>query len=79
MLSGILRSRKAIQVNIEIMRAFVQLRQVLSTHKRLASKFKELERKVEHHDVEIQSIFQAIEEMINPPFSPQKKIGFLVD
>lgn len=50
MLSRVLRSKRAIQVNIVIMRAFVRLRYILSTHKELASKLSEIEKKVEKHD-----------------------------
>jgi len=66
MLSSVLRSKRAIQVNIAIMRAFVKLRQILSTHKELAHKLNELERKIEKHDVEIQSIFKAIRQLMAP-------------
>ena len=77
MLSSVLRSRRAIQVNIVIMRAFVKLREILSTHKELAHKLNELERKVESHDKEIQSIFSAIKQLMAPPPDPPKRrIGF---
>ncbi len=67
MLSGILHSKRAVQVNIAIMRAFVKLRQILSTHKELAHKLSELERKIEKHDTEIRSIFEAIRQLMAPP------------
>jgi hypothetical protein len=77
MLSSVLRSKKAAQVNIVIMRAFVKLRQIISTHKELAHRLKELENKVERHDSEIQTIFEAIRQlMAPPPEKPQRKIGF---
>ena len=76
MLSSVLRSRRAVQVNIAIMRAFVKLRQILSTHKELAHKLKELEQKIEQHDKNIQSIFAAIRQLMSPPAEPKKKIGF---
>jgi len=77
MLSSVLNSERAIQVNIAIMRAFVKLRQVLSTHKELAHKLNELERKIEKHDVDIQSIFGAIRQlMAPPPEKPRRIIGF---
>ncbi len=60
MLSSVLNSDRAIQVNIAIMRTFVKLRQILSTHKELAYKLSELERKIDRLDVEIQAIFEAI-------------------
>ena len=78
MLSGILKSKRAILVNIAIMRAFVRLRHILATHKELARKLEELERKVEGHDVEIRSIFEAIRQLMAPgPAGTGKKIGFL--
>ncbi len=61
MLSSVLKSKRAVRVNIAIMRAFVKLREMLSTHKELAFQFKELERRVGKHDAEIQAIFQAIQ------------------
>lgn len=63
MLSSVLRGQRAVQVNIAIMRAFVKLRQILSTHKELAHKLTELERKIEKHDVEIKAIFEAIRQL----------------
>ena len=79
MLSSILRSKRAIQVNIAVMRAFVKLRQILSTHKELAYKLSELERKIERHDAEIQAIFDAIRRLMEPPATSKRKIGFSKD
>ncbi len=77
MLSTVLRSKRAIQVNIAIMRAFVKLRQILSTHKELVHKLEELERKIEKHDVDIQSIFGAIRQLMAPPPEKARRIiGF---
>ncbi len=76
MFSGILHSKRAVQVNIAIMRAFVKLREILSTHKALAHKLSKLERKIEKHDVEIKTIFQAIRQLMTPPEKPKRKIGF---
>ena len=78
MLSSVLNSERAIQVNIAIMRAFVKLRKILSTHKDLVHKLNELERKVEKHDVEIHSIFEAIRRLMIEPEKPRSKIGFHV-
>lgn len=75
MLSGILQSRRAIQVNIAIMRAFVKLREILLTHKDLAAKGEELERKYAGHDEKIQVIFEAIKQLLEPP-QPKAKLGF---
>jgi hypothetical protein len=77
MLSSVLHSERAVQVNIAVMRAFVKLRQMISTHKELAHKLSELERKIERHDSEIQAIFAAIRQLMAPPSKPAKKIGFL--
>lgn len=78
MLSSILRSKRAIQVNIAIMRVFVRIREVVSTHKKLEVKLKELERRIESHDESIQTIFEAIRRLMTPPEKPKKKIGFEV-
>ncbi|OIO76110.1 MAG: hypothetical protein AUJ85_01340 [Elusimicrobia bacterium CG1_02_37_114] len=78
MLSGVLHSKRAIQVNIAVMRAFVKLRQILSTHKKLAYKLNELEKKIQKHDIEIKSIFEAIRQLMAPPQKPKHKIGFRV-
>ncbi len=77
MLSSVLRSKRAIQVNIVIMRTFVKIKAILSAHKKVAYKLSELERKIEKHDEEIQSIFEAIRQLIIPPEKPKPKIGFL--
>ncbi|ODS30010.1 MAG: ORF6N domain protein [Candidatus Scalindua rubra] len=79
MLSGVLNSKRAVQVNIQIMRAFVKLREILSTNKELAHKLSQLERKIEKHDVEIQAIFKAIRQLMTPPEKPKGKIGFSID
>jgi len=57
MLSSVLNSKKAIKVNIQFMRAFVKLREILSTHKELAQKLKELELRIDSNDQQIQAIF----------------------
>lgn len=77
MLSSVLKSDRAIQVNIAIMRAFVKLREVMSRTVELALKLDQLERKMEKHDGEIAAIFEAIRELMNPPPSePKREIGF---
>lgn len=77
MLSSVLNSERAIQVNIAIMRAFVRLKAALATHKELAHKLNELERKIERHDEDIGSIFEAIRRlMMPPPEKPARRIGF---
>ncbi|MFA5145937.1 MAG: ORF6N domain-containing protein [Candidatus Omnitrophota bacterium] len=77
MLSSVLRSKRAIQVNIAIMRVFVKLKEMLLAHKELARKLAELENKIEKHDAEIQAIFEAIRQLMAPPPAPPKRrIGF---
>ena len=76
MLSTVLRSKRSVQMNIEIMRTFVRLRQILSTNKALAEKFAELERKVESHDEHIRSLFEAIRQLMTPCKVPRRRIGF---
>ena len=79
MLSSVLRSARAVQVNIAIMRAFVQLRQVLSSHTELSRKLTELEQRIEGHDAAIRSLFDAIRQLMAPPLSePKPEIGFHV-
>ncbi len=74
MLSSVLRSRRAILVNIEIMRAFGRLRQILATHKDLARKLEELEKK---YDSQFRVVFDAIRQLMMPPPSKGRRIGFL--
>ena len=77
MLSSVLNSERAILVNIEIVRAFVRLRQILSTHKDLAQKLEALEKRVGGHDEKIQAVFDAIRDLMKTPEKPKKRIGFL--
>jgi hypothetical protein len=76
MLSSVLKSARAIQVNLAIMRAFVQLRRYAASHKILAQKLQMLERKYDLHDREIQEIFKAMKRLIDPPAKPKRAIGF---
>lgn len=76
MLSSVLHSERAIMVNIAIMRAFVKIKQVLSTHKEISRKLSELEQRVGKHDAQILIIFDAIKKMIAPPKTKEKQIGF---
>jgi hypothetical protein len=76
MLSSVLHSDRAVQVNIAIMRAFVQLRQVLSGHADLARKFADLERRIEGHDDSIRSLFDAIRQLMAPPKNRRREIGY---
>jgi phage regulator Rha-like protein len=77
MLSSVLNSDRAIQVNIAIMRAFVKLREIMSTHKDLANKIESLERKYSQHDQELQVVFKAIKKLMEPaPVPAKRRIGF---
>jgi len=78
MLSSVLNSKRAIQVNILIMRAFTKLKEILLTHKELALKLTELEKKYANHDDKIKLIFEAIKQLLEPPPAPAPKriIGF---
>ena len=82
MLSSVLRSSRAVHVNVASMRAFVQLRELLSSNKHLTAKLDELERKIEKHDEQIRTIFQAIRQLMKIPDSDDSyrktKIGFIV-
>jgi hypothetical protein len=75
MLSSVLRSKRAVQVNIEIMRAFVRLRRMLASNEELARKLAALERK---YDAQFKVVFDAIRELMIPPEPKKRKIGFLV-
>ncbi|MBI4982790.1 MAG: ORF6N domain-containing protein [Candidatus Omnitrophica bacterium] len=77
MLSSVLNSERAIQVNILIMRAFTKLREILLTHKELAAKIEMLENKYTEHDQTIKEIFRAIKQLLDPPAVKEKRIiGF---
>ena len=76
MLSTVLKSSKAIRVNIEIMRAFVRLRQLIGSHGELAQQIGELEKKVKSQDGEIKVIFATINTMLHPVTKRKPQIGF---
>lgn len=78
MLASVLNSPGAIEASIYVVRAFVKLREILSTHKELAQKLKELEYKIETHDEQITAIFEAINQLLAPPPATKRKIGFEV-
>jgi len=73
MLSSVLRSQRAIQVNIEIMRAFIRLRQMLASHVQLARKLDALEKK---YDAQFKQVFEAIRQLMAPPEPKRRPIGF---
>lgn len=76
MLSSVLRSPRAVQVNIAIMRVFVRLRETLALRKDLAHKLAQLERRIEGHDASIRTLFDAIRQLMTPPEKPRREIGF---
>jgi hypothetical protein len=76
MLSSVLKSERAINVNIEIMRSFVKLRQMLSSNAELARKLASLEKK---YDLQFKAVFDAIRQLMAPPVKPKRRIGFHLD
>lgn len=73
MLSSVLRSTRAIEVNIAIMRTFVQLRRLMDSNRDLARKIEAMEKK---YDEQFAAVFEAIKELITPPDPPRRRIGF---
>lgn len=79
MLSSVLNSQRAIQMNIHIMRVYTKLREVVLTNKDLLLKLEQLEGRVSGHDEDMQMIFSALKQLLNPPQAPRKRIGFRND
>jgi phage regulator Rha-like protein len=79
MLSCVLSSKRAIEVNIRIIRIFTQLREMLLTHKDILLKLEQLEKKVVSNSREIQVIFEALKELLQPPPVERKKIGYKIN
>jgi hypothetical protein len=79
MLASVLKSERAIKISIHIIKTFVKLRQLISTHKEVERRLNELERKIEKHDVDIQEIFGVIRQLMAPPEEPKRRIGFHTD
>jgi len=80
MLASVLNSKRAVKICIIIIKTFVKLREILSTHKELAYKLKELGSRIEKHDADIQVIFDAIRKLIAPSSAkPKSQIGFKPD
>ena len=75
MLSSVLKSKRAAQVNIEIMRTFVRLRVMIASHKDLQRKLEALEKK---YDAQFKVVFDAIRQLMTPPEPKKRKIGFLI-
>lgn len=76
MLANVLNSERAVEVSIIIMRAFIRLRELLSSHKELIHKLEELERHIQSHDKSIQSLFDAIRQLMTPAPTKSGRIGF---
>lgn len=76
MLSSVLRSKRAAQVNIQIMRAFVKLRIMLASHRKLLNKIEDMERR---YDSQFKVVFDTIRELMSPPEKPKRRIGFHSD
>jgi len=79
MLASVLNSDRAIEVNIQIVRIFTQIREMLLTNKDILLKLEQLERAVTAHDENIELIFSTLKQLINPPQAPRRKIGFIRD
>lgn len=76
MLASVLNSERAIKASVLVVRAFVKLREIISTNKDLLLKLNELEGKIQKHDRHIKIIFENIYQMMNPPLPPKRRIGF---
>lgn len=79
MLASVLNSDRAIEVNIQIVRIFTHLREMLTMNQDFLLKIEQLENKVISHDENIKSIFQALKQLLHPPQEPRKRIGFKPD
>ena len=78
MLSSVLRSKTAIAVNIETMRAFVELRRVANSHAAIETRLERIERGMGEHDEQLQQVFGALRQLIAPPSPPKRPVGFRV-
>ncbi len=78
MLSSVLNSKRAVQVNLRIIRAFIALRETLMMHKDLARKVEELQRQQKQHGEQLASVYSIVKSLVEAPASPKKRIGFPV-
>ena len=78
MAASVLNTRRAIEASIFVVRAFVKLREMLTTHKELAQKLADLERRLEDHDEQFKIVFDAIRALMAPPEKSKRRIGFEV-
>ena len=76
MLSSVLNSDRAAQMNILIIRAFITLREMLATHKDLARKIEDFDRKQKEHGEQLAAVYSIVKQLIDPPTKPRRRIGF---
>jgi phage regulator Rha-like protein len=76
MVASVLNTRRAVELSVYVVRAFIKLREMLATHRELARKLAQLEKRMEGHDDEITAIFEAIRQLMEPEEKPAKRIGF---
>jgi ribosomal protein L23 len=76
MLASVLNSERAIEVNVQIVRTFTRMRELIMTNQEILLKLEQLERKVDGHDENIQVIFAYLKKLLNPPAEPRPRIGF---
>ena len=76
MLSCVLNSKKAVDTNIRIIRVFTKMREMLLTHKDILLKLEKFEKQIVHNSEDIQLIFKALKQLINPPQGPRRQIGY---
>lgn len=76
MLASVLKSQRAAQMSIFIVRAFIKMREMLATHADLALKIADIERKQKEHGDQLSAVYSAVKQLMNPPDGPKKKIGF---
>ena len=79
MFSSILKNQRAMKFNILVMRTFVKLRQIISSHQKIEKKLKEFENTINEHDEQIIQIMKVIHQLIAPPEKPKKKMGFKIE
>ena len=79
MLASVLRSKRAVDVSVFVVKVFIRMRRVLADQRQLAVKLAELERKLSAHDKNFQIVFAAIKQLMQPPSPPRRKIGFATD
>ena len=79
MLASVLRSKRAVDVSVFVVKVFIRMRRVLADQRQLAIKLAELERKLSAHDKNFQIVFAAIKQLMQPPSPPRRKIGFATD